>query len=121
MQGYVDATWGWNEVDQAQRFDAAFDPASTLIIELDEQPIGLLVVDRSCVPVRIRSIAISPAHQNKGHGTAILSRIIERAANNPVWLQVLKVNPAKALYRRLGFVVVAETSTHWQMVRKPSA
>jgi len=119
MQDYVDATWGWNEVDQAQRFDAAFDPSSTLVIELDAQPIGMLVVDQSGVPVRICSMEISPAHQNKGHGSAIISRIID-TDDKPVWLQVLKVNPAKALYQRLGFVVIGETSTHWQMIREPS-
>ncbi len=121
MHGYVDATWGWNEVDQLQRFDAAFDPSKTLIIELGAQPIGMVVVDHVRVPVKICSIEIAAEHQNRGHGTAIISRIIAHAADTPVWLQVLKVNPAKALYERLGFLVVGETSTHWQMVREPSA
>ncbi len=121
MQDYVDATWGWNEADQAQRFEASFDPSSALIIESDDQPIGRLVVDQSGAAVKILSIEISPAEQNKGHGSAIISWVIGHAACNPVGLQVLKINPAKALYQRLGFVVVGETSTHWQMVRAPSA
>lgn len=120
MREYVDATWGWNEADQAQRFAAAFDPSGTLIMALDALPVGWLVVDQSRVPVRICSLEISPAHQNKGHGTAVISRILGLAADKPVWLQVLKVNPAKALYQRLGFAVVGETSTHWQMLREPS-
>jgi ribosomal protein S18 acetylase RimI-like enzyme len=119
MRDYVDATWGWLEADQAKRFEASFDPSKVLIIELDEQPIGMLVVDLSHVPVRILSIEISPEHQKSGHGTAIISGIIERAAGQPVWLQVLKVNPARDLYERLGFVVVGETPTHWQMIREP--
>lgn len=121
MQGYIDATWGWNEVDQVRRFDATFAPSRTLIMELDERPIGMLVIDTSGTPIKICSIEIAPEHQNRGHGTIIISRIIEHAANKPVWLQVLKVNPAKALYRRLGFAVVSETSTHWHMFREPSA
>jgi len=30
-------------------------------------------------------------------------------------LQVLKVNPARKLHRRLGFMVVKETPTHYVM------
>ncbi len=120
MHRYVDATWGWNEVDQVQRFDTTFDPSSVLIIELDERPVGMLVVDQNCVPVKICSLEILPMHQNKGHGTAVISRIIDQAAGKPVWLQVLKVNPAKNLYHRLGFAVVGETTTHWQMMRESS-
>jgi len=121
MQGYVTATWGcWDDIDQTQRFNAAFDTSRALIIELNEQPIGMLVVDRNCVPVKIFSIEISPTHQNKGHGTTIICGIIKDAADKPVWLQVLKVNPAKNLYQRLGFAVVGETATHWHMIREAS-
>ena len=35
----------------------------------------------------------------------------------PVELQVLKVNPARRLYGRLGFQVTGETETHYLMQR----
>jgi len=38
----------------------------------------------------------------------------------PVRLQVLKINPARRLYERLGFVVTGETETHDLMARPPS-
>ncbi|WP_386812814.1 GNAT family N-acetyltransferase [Lysobacter koreensis] len=121
MRGYVDATWGWEEVDQARRFDTSFDPARALIIQWHARPIGMLVVDHGANPVKVCSLEILPAQQNRGHGTAVLSGVIARAGDQPVWLQVLKVNPAKAWYQRLGFVVVGQTATHWQMLRAPSA
>ena len=39
--------------------------------------------------------------------------------NVQVELRVLKVNPAKSLYERLGFAVFDETETHYRM-RWPS-
>lgn len=112
---------GWCETDQLRRFEESFDPDGLRIIEIDGEPIGALKVEMEVVPVRIWSIAIQPAHQRKGYGTAVISHVLQQAAGMPVWLQVLKVNPARALYERLGFVVVEETVTHWQMVRGPSA
>jgi hypothetical protein len=32
-----------------------------------------------------------------------------------VRLQVLRINPAKALYERLGFEVCCQLERHWQM------
>jgi ribosomal protein S18 acetylase RimI-like enzyme len=121
MVTYVDATWGWSEIDQRRRFAESFDPGAIRIIEIDGEPIGSLKVDLDGTPVRILSIQICPAHQRKGHGTAVVSQVLRQAAQRPVWLQVLKVNPARALYERLGFVATADTGTHWQMVRQPSA
>ena len=42
------------------------------------------------------------------------------AAHLPLELQVLKVNPAKGLYERLGLAVIDETKTHYLM-RRPIA
>jgi hypothetical protein len=39
------------------------------------------------------------------------------AANLPLELQVLKVNPARRLYERLGLTVIGETDTHYLMQR----
>jgi ribosomal protein S18 acetylase RimI-like enzyme len=39
----------------------------------------------------------------------------------PIRLFVLKVNPARRLYERLGFQVLEETETHYVMRRNPNA
>lgn len=119
MRAYVEATWGWNQAEQSQRFDAAFDPSRTQIIEQDGQAIGMLVVDRATDPVKLMSIEIMPGYQGRGYGSEVIGGIVREAMDRPVWLQVLKVNRAKGLYERLGFVVVGETPTHWQMLRDP--
>lgn len=119
MRTYVEATWGWDEADQRARFDAAFDPARTTILEQDGRAAGMLIIERSAAQLRLCSIEIAPEFQNRGLGSAIIAGLIDEAAGRPVWLQVLKANPAKALYDRLGFVVAGETPTHWQMMRGP--
>lgn len=60
-----------------------------------------------------------PDHQGRGLGTELLRRVLARADARrlPVRLQVLKGNPARRLYRRLGFVDAAETETHHVMER----
>jgi ribosomal protein S18 acetylase RimI-like enzyme len=121
MRAYVDATWGWDETEQRRRFDESFDPALVRIIVVDGNPVGALKLDTGGVPIRLVSIAIRPQYQRRGYGTAVISHVLQEAAGAPVWLQVLKVNPARALYERLGFVVTVETTTHWQMMRGPSA
>lgn len=121
MRPYVEATWGWNEADQIARFTGAFGPSSRQIIELGAQPIGAVHVDWSGSPVRLLNIQLLPALQRQGHGSAVIRALIQQAGSCPVWLHVLKVNPAKSLYERLGFQVIGHTETHWQMLRDPSA
>lgn len=121
MRPYIAATWGWDDADQRARFDAAFEPGDREIIELDGRPIGVLRVDSTGSPVRLLNIQLLPAFQRQGHGTAIIEAVVRRAPERPVWLQVLKANPARSLYERLGFRVIGHTDSHWQMLRRPSA
>ena len=54
-----------------------------------------------------------PSFQHRGIGTSIIHDVIARAraAHLPVTLTVLKENPAKTLYERLGFSVQEEIDT----------
>lgn len=42
-------------------------------------------------------------------------------SDKPVRLRVLKVNPARRLYQRLGFRIVDEDETHYTMLRSPAS
>lgn len=122
MKPYVEQTWGWDDAWQRQEFDRKFDPAAVQVIELDDAPVGCVSVRRETDHVFLAAIEIDPQHQNRGVGSEVIGQIIAEAdaEDLPVRLRVLKVNPARALYERLDFRCVAETETHYVMVRERS-
>jgi len=63
------------------------------------------------------NIQIMPAYQRQGVGTTVIRDILAKASRKglPTTLWVMKVNPARELYERLGFEVAEETPTHYRM------
>ena len=118
MKEYVDKTWGWDDVFQESVFRKNYVPANIQIITLAGTDIGMLSVEERTDDVFLRAIEIHPTYQQQGLGTTIIQHIINDAARKmkPVRLQVLKVNPAKKLYDRLGFSVIEDTKTHYIMI-----
>jgi ribosomal protein S18 acetylase RimI-like enzyme len=123
MRSYVEKTWGWDEQWQADYFRDHFDPTTREIIEYDGVPIGYISVERREDLIFLGVIEIAPDHQNRGIGTQLISALCDEADGRgvPVELQVLKVNPARRLYERLGFAVIGETDTHYLMRRLPES
>ncbi|MCC6414784.1 MAG: GNAT family N-acetyltransferase [Opitutaceae bacterium] len=118
MKTHVEQTWGrWDDVEQAERFQKNFQPQRLQIIVVNGHDAGLLHVERTPADIFLASILLAAEFQNRGLGTAILHSLLAEAHREklPLRLQVLKVNPARRLYERLGFTVTAETPTHYQM------
>ncbi|PTT34776.1 N-acetyltransferase [Chryseobacterium sp. HMWF028] len=91
-----------------QRVLYQFEKAN--IILLDNQPIGLLKLDRTFTNIEVLQLQIDPSEQGKGLGKKILSDILEEAslAGKTVSLSVLKTNKAQHLYKSIGFRIVDE-------------
>jgi len=121
MRPYVEQTWGWDPEWQEQEFNRNFDPLPNHVIELGGEPVGYLSVQHHQDHVFIELIEIAPEYQRQGIATSLIKQIIRDAEVErlPVRLQVLKVNPARLLYERLGFRLDGETETHHHMVREP--
>ena len=117
MKEYVDQTWGWDDAYQESLFRRNYVPAKIQIVLYDGREIGMLYVEEREDDVFLRTIEIHPEFQGKGLGTAIIKEIIAGAAQKmkPIAIQVLKVNPARQLYERLGFAIIEETKTHFMM------
>jgi len=117
MKQYVEEVWGWDDGVQESLFRKNYAHAQTQIITLDGKDIGMLSVEDRENDVFLRVIEIHPKYQGKGIGTDLINKVIAEGAQNmkPVRLRVLKVNPAKRLYERLGFSTVEETLTHYIM------
>ena len=124
MGDYVVQTWGdWDEAFQRSRFDDHFTTVDQRIIVVDGVDAGVLIVHREATRLVLEEIQLLPEYQARGVGTAVLRDLMAEAASAavPVELQVLKVNPARALYERLGFALASETDTHHLMSARPSA
>jgi ribosomal protein S18 acetylase RimI-like enzyme len=121
MRDYVHKTWGWDDKWQRERFDKNFDPAHLQVVEYEVRPIGYTSVRRPGHEIFLAAIEIAPEFQNKGVGTYLIGKLLDDAdeLNLPVRLLVLKVNPARSLYERLGFDCTGETPTHYVMNRSP--
>jgi len=118
MRAYVEQTWGqWDDGVQEIFFRQGFSPGKLRIIVAGGRDAGLLEVERNGREIFLRRIEIAPEFQRRGLGTAVVGDLAAEAvaARAPLRLQVLKVNPARRLYARLGLRAVGETATHVQM------
>jgi len=114
MKEHVAATWGWDEALQREHFKSHFDPDKIQIIVVDKRDVGMLSTVSRPHEIFLASIQILPEFQRRGFGTRIIQKLLEqgRRHNLPVTLQVLKVNRARELYERLGFISTGQTETH---------
>jgi GNAT superfamily N-acetyltransferase len=114
MKEYVDITRGWEDAQQEAAHRKEHNPAGIKIITLDGSDIGMLSIEETEAEVFVAHIENSPEQQGHGIGSRILKQIIADAAQNPkqAALRVLRINPARSLYERLGFKVAGQTATH---------
>ena len=118
MREYTVATWGeWKEDDARRRVAEHIAAGETRIIELDGVPVGIQTVTREPDCIRLLQLFIRPGHQNRGLGSQLIQQLLDqaRAEGLPLRLRVLRVNPAFALYQRLGFKVVQEAPERYFM------
>lgn len=94
-----------------------FDCADVLL--RDGEPIGLLKVQRAPGVWEIVQMQIGSRYQGKGIGRLVLQELLAAAdlVRVEVRLGVLKPNPARRLYERLGFVVVGGDAEEYFMRR----
>ena len=107
-----------SETDQLLRINYLFDQAKIVI--LNNENIGLLKLDEKEHLVEIVQIQINPEYQGKGIGQQVIKAVIEKSlrANKEISLSVLKENPAKALYLRMGFEIIGQDNTSFMMLYK---
>jgi ribosomal protein S18 acetylase RimI-like enzyme len=106
---------------QRMQYDDGFPQAESRIILLDDRPVGRMLVDESEREFVLVDLALLPEHRKFGIGTRLLNDLLRRAveARKPIRLHVLKSNPARRLYERLGFSPVKEESMYLEMTFEP--
>ena len=106
---------------QRQQYDTCYPQAENCIILRPEAPVGRILVNRSAREITLIDIALLPECRNAGIGTALIRTLLIEATGErkPVRLHVLKSNPAKRLYERLGFTLAADQSMYCEMMFVP--
>ena len=90
---------------------------SIKIVRSDNQDIGMFKVKRNSDKWEIIQIQLLPDYQHMGIGTKLIQELQMEASQQGVaiFLSVLKVNPAKRLYERLGFEAIQEKEKSYTM------
>ncbi len=92
----------------------------TQIIHRSIEHLGMVKVDRGPDVWTLIQIQILPQFQGKGIASRLIDQLVSTAHESSidVVLSVLKVNPARSLYERLGFIVVSEDAYSYEMQNK---
>jgi GNAT superfamily N-acetyltransferase len=120
LSAYVDATWGWDDDWQSAHFAAHYAPArNALIVRTDTggPAIGRVSLTRHWRKVFLRDIELIASERNGGIGSAVVNAVLAlaRESHRSVELLVLNCNPARRLYARLGFAVIADDGARLRM------
>ena len=115
---YVIETFGpWNEAEQRERFFRDTVVQHHQVVEEDGVAIGC--VCKAVLPeaVKLYRVYLRPGAQRRGIGSALVREemSLARSLRRPLQLSVLRVNPARRLYERLGLRIIGETPTHYEM------
>lgn len=96
----------------AQKYDyeRKFPNALQQLIYYKNLAAGRLYTNEVENNIHIIDIALLPEYRNKGIGQSLLKQLIVKAKEQQktISLQVIKSNPAKNLYTRLGFIAIKE-------------
>ena len=108
---------------QTRHYADAYHDAEFLIVERDGRAIGRLYLFRGQTHHRIVDISLLPDTSGRGLGTALLRAVQAEAAavQKTVSIHVELFNPARRLYRRLGFMEVRADGPYLLMEWQPEA
>ncbi|GAI75456.1 unnamed protein product [marine sediment metagenome] len=118
---YITQIWGWDENIQRDFHNKDWQDHKPEIIAYDCKPIGTIYITENEKCIKIRQFFILPEYQNKGIGSYLLKRILDKAdrSGRITKLDYLKSSPVGSLYKRNGFQIVEVDEAFYYMERKP--
>ncbi|WP_132192166.1 MULTISPECIES: GNAT family N-acetyltransferase [Kribbella] len=112
----------YDEERVRQRLRDGFDPAHTWVIEVGGALAGCVALRPAEDAHWLEHFYLAPHLQGSGIGSGVLRDLLDRCDRSgvPVRLNVLQGSPARRLYERHGFTLVAEDPVDVFMVRTPT-
>jgi GNAT superfamily N-acetyltransferase len=104
---------------QETSFRQQWNSTQVRIIVLDGSDAGWVQTIREDDELFVGQLFVDSRFQRKGVGTEVMKRLIREAArlNLAVRLSVVRINPARRFYERLGFRVTHEDDRKFYMKR----
>jgi len=123
LRPHLEPSSGWDEQSHQEAFKRHFEPTKISIILIDDHEVGYFKTERTNDYSFLEGIYIGNKYRNKGLGSRVIQDLISELSTEsiPLRLKVLRKNPAKQLYDRLGFVTISETDEHFTMERQIEA
>lgn len=117
MRWAIERLFGWDQAHQEANFDGWFDFDEVDIIVADGVDVGWIQQREDGGAIFLGSIYVIPEMQKKGIGTRVIQTLLDRGRqrSQAVTLAVMKINPAIALYKRLGFRITDEDEHKFYM------
>jgi ribosomal protein S18 acetylase RimI-like enzyme len=117
MLPFIEATWGWDEEFQNNGFNKYLKPADWKIITVDNEKVGGFVLVKKHDHYWLEMLIIKSEYQKKGIGSMVVSYIQSIAVNKslPLKLSVIKANPVKTFYMKLGFIQYDEDVSFYKL------
>jgi ribosomal protein S18 acetylase RimI-like enzyme len=120
MRNLVVATWGaWDEerVSRESLEDSSSPNAQIILVK--GQDAGVLAIVEEEAYLDVQQVYLLPAYQRQGVGSELMTLVAKRSSvlQKPVRLRVLRVNPARKFYEKLGFRVTEASTEFFQMER----
>lgn len=108
MRAYSEAFYPWDPFS----FRRTFKEDEVEVLEYKGRIVGLLKTMVYEDHLYLAEIQLDTVVRNRGLGTLLVRRTLDRGASLglPVLLRVLRNNPARGLYERLGFRVIRENT-----------
>lgn len=117
LRRYVEWAWGWDEDFQLSGFWKHHPLEEFRVITVGSTRAGAIHVQEQESLNFVRMIFLLPEFQGAGIGSELLRAEVARARElaRQLDLKVIKINPAKRLYERLGFTVIGEDNVSYHM------